>query len=307
MSDIREKAEDEKFCSSCGVIIKKEAEFCSKCGARQLNVKSQAVVQPINNAAIPEIITTISIREKICSIFWIIVASHQALIALIKLFYVHNDASLLFDVAIFGVISTLNFIAGFGGIRFSKEILTSDCRIMDRYRSIGGYISVIVYNGILFVINVAFGIDAFWFIVSIGAVTIGIFDLVGIRNFAIKNSDVIVKYESGGSEGSVVKNKKCRMCNTIYTASQNFCPGCGSSLYGETTEDIIAVRKEEAPEEVSDTGQGININSENKNMEIERLEKLFESTSDEKEKSLLAKQLYGLGKVYYWRFIPKDN
>jgi len=35
MSDIREKAVDEAFCSSCGAIIKKEAEICVKCGVRQ--------------------------------------------------------------------------------------------------------------------------------------------------------------------------------------------------------------------------------------------------------------------------------
>ena len=35
MSDVREKAADEAFCSSCGAIIKKEAEICPKCGVRQ--------------------------------------------------------------------------------------------------------------------------------------------------------------------------------------------------------------------------------------------------------------------------------
>jgi RNA polymerase subunit RPABC4/transcription elongation factor Spt4 len=35
MSDFREKAVDEMFCSSCGSIIKKEAEICPKCGVRQ--------------------------------------------------------------------------------------------------------------------------------------------------------------------------------------------------------------------------------------------------------------------------------
>jgi len=35
MSDVREKAIDEAFCSSCGEIIKKEAEICPKCGVRQ--------------------------------------------------------------------------------------------------------------------------------------------------------------------------------------------------------------------------------------------------------------------------------
>jgi TM2 domain-containing membrane protein YozV/predicted RNA-binding Zn-ribbon protein involved in translation (DUF1610 family) len=36
MSDVMEKAADEKFCSSCGAIIKKEAEICPKCGVRQM-------------------------------------------------------------------------------------------------------------------------------------------------------------------------------------------------------------------------------------------------------------------------------
>jgi TM2 domain-containing membrane protein YozV len=37
MSDVqpREKAPDEVFCSSCGAIIKKEAEICPNCGVRQ--------------------------------------------------------------------------------------------------------------------------------------------------------------------------------------------------------------------------------------------------------------------------------
>jgi len=34
MSDVQEKAADEKFCSSCGAIIKQAAEICPKCGCR---------------------------------------------------------------------------------------------------------------------------------------------------------------------------------------------------------------------------------------------------------------------------------
>ncbi len=33
--EIRVKAEDEVFCTSCGNIIKREAEICPKCGVRQ--------------------------------------------------------------------------------------------------------------------------------------------------------------------------------------------------------------------------------------------------------------------------------
>jgi len=35
MSDTHVKAADEAYCSSCGAIIKKEAEICPKCGVRQ--------------------------------------------------------------------------------------------------------------------------------------------------------------------------------------------------------------------------------------------------------------------------------
>ncbi|MDR2797633.1 MAG: TM2 domain-containing protein [Treponema sp.] len=36
MSDVREIGAGEKFCSSCGAVIKKEAELCPKCGVRVL-------------------------------------------------------------------------------------------------------------------------------------------------------------------------------------------------------------------------------------------------------------------------------
>jgi TM2 domain-containing membrane protein YozV len=47
MSDIRQKAVDEVFCSSCGAIIKKEAEICPKCGVRQHEAPS------VNSAQYP--------------------------------------------------------------------------------------------------------------------------------------------------------------------------------------------------------------------------------------------------------------
>ena len=40
MSDVREKGLDEVFCSSCGAIIKREAEICVKYGVRQRNQNS---------------------------------------------------------------------------------------------------------------------------------------------------------------------------------------------------------------------------------------------------------------------------
>ncbi|MDR0878050.1 MAG: TM2 domain-containing protein [Treponema sp.] len=35
MSDVHAKGPDEVFCSSCGAMIKKEAEICPHCGVRQ--------------------------------------------------------------------------------------------------------------------------------------------------------------------------------------------------------------------------------------------------------------------------------
>jgi len=58
----------------------------------------------------------------------------------------------------------------------------------------------------------------------------------------------------------------------------------------------------------NNNAQGENIHNENdKNIEIEKLEKLFESETDENEKGKIAKILYDLGKTYYWRFIPKEK
>jgi TM2 domain-containing membrane protein YozV/ribosomal protein L40E len=35
MSEVVRKADDEKYCSECGAIIKAKAEICPKCGVRQ--------------------------------------------------------------------------------------------------------------------------------------------------------------------------------------------------------------------------------------------------------------------------------
>jgi serine/threonine protein kinase len=42
MNDARDKATDEKICSSCGAIIKKDAEICPRCGIRQKNQNSES-------------------------------------------------------------------------------------------------------------------------------------------------------------------------------------------------------------------------------------------------------------------------
>ena len=46
MSDVKTKNADEKFCESCGNVIKKEAEICPKCGVRQKSIKNTLSVEP---------------------------------------------------------------------------------------------------------------------------------------------------------------------------------------------------------------------------------------------------------------------
>jgi len=108
-------------------------------------------------------------------------------------------------------------------------------------------------------------------------------------------------------EETAAKNKKCRMCSTVYTGSLFACPACDSSLYEETNESIFTARKEEMPDTVESNEVKSDINLDDKKAEIERLEKLFDSTYDEREKSLIAKQLYELGVMYYWRFIIREQ
>jgi predicted RNA-binding Zn-ribbon protein involved in translation (DUF1610 family) len=55
MSDAenRQKGADERFCSSCGAVIKKEAEICPKCGVRQIAAPSQGMYLGSGNANYP--------------------------------------------------------------------------------------------------------------------------------------------------------------------------------------------------------------------------------------------------------------
>jgi len=136
--------------------------------------------------------------------------------------------------------------------------------------------------------------------------------------FTIKTYSKIDKEEEE-KEASIKKsNKRCRKCNTVYYSSYNSCPNCNSVLYEETNQSININLSQVTPfgQPISNNktldvtqpeNKQDNITDDKKNEEIERLEKIFDSSTDENEKGIIAKRLYDLGKMYYWRFIPRDK
>lgn len=45
MTEIVQKAADEKFCAECGAIIKAKAEICPKCGVRQFASPNSEIIE----------------------------------------------------------------------------------------------------------------------------------------------------------------------------------------------------------------------------------------------------------------------
>jgi len=143
--------------------------------------------------------------------------------------------------------------------------------------------------------------------------------LIIVIIFTIKVYSIKGKEKDTGTV-KYTSNKRCRKCNTVFNIYDNKCPNCGSSLYEETNQELsinlsqITPFGEPIPNDKTldvntqfESMHKDNITDDKKNEEIERLEKLFDSSTDENEKGIIAKKLYELGKMYYWRFIPRDK
>jgi hypothetical protein len=154
---------------------------------------------------IPRVITTLSKREQLCAIFWTVVASLQAIFVLYAIYEVsvyhlimEDVAEALLGTAFLGIISILNFVCAYKDFKFSKSILGPDLpnNIIGRYENAGGHAAPLVWNGVLFILCIFGGLEALLltFLVA-NAVAVSIFNLVGVRNYAMENREEIEEYE----------------------------------------------------------------------------------------------------------------
>jgi hypothetical protein len=119
------------------------------------------------------------------------------------------------------------------------------------------------------------------------------------KNIDLENNKINIS----NSSLEKVETKKCLFCAEEIKKEAIVCMFCGKDLPKE--EDKIVTVEIQSKNKIKDNIE--NIAEDEKNIEIDRLEKLFDSSIDENEKSIIAKKLYDLGKMYYWRFIPREK
>ena len=191
------------FCTNCGADITEDLKFCLNCGI-PLDGGQRNMYQADSEAAkpdIPQVMYTLSNRETVCGIFWIIVASLQALfvVLLACIGAVDVDENNIKFIGVIGIM-LMNFKWGFSGLKFSKIILSDYPVGIYGEDELWGYIGAIGCNGFLFVWSIINGGPINGgpiFAVICGLATaVAVFDLLFIRNFARSNWMEIDEYVS---------------------------------------------------------------------------------------------------------------
>ena len=91
-----------------------------------------------------------------------------------------------FNIIVDDLEELVPFIGGLQSLKFSREITIKPAGILKRYQNINPFVGGIVYNGILFLIN-RIDLSVLGIMITASAVGMSIFDIVGIRNFAMEN------------------------------------------------------------------------------------------------------------------------
>ncbi len=147
-----------KFCYHCGKELLDDAVICPGCGC--VTNSNTATNITINYIA------ELSNRVKINGIIWICIASLQIIVAITVNW-------------IFGIIGILNLISAIKDLNYSRDVLTNQSGIVQRFEPLTGPIIILVYN-------IVFG--------GIIGVVGSIYYLVGIRSYVLNNKEKYLIY-----------------------------------------------------------------------------------------------------------------
>ncbi|HIW57264.1 MAG TPA: zinc ribbon domain-containing protein [Firmicutes bacterium] len=172
------------FCTNCGSQLNDGARFCPNCGARLENV--QAVNQPPHSGQsyqqqspqsgqayqqqtpppagqfyqrqnapyrqyIPQenILRKLSSRVKINAIVWLIIACLQYLLGFIYLaggLASYSGGSLIVMGIFVLIVAVVNTLVSVRDFRYSREVLYRPVGICAKFKPVGGYIGMLIYN-----------------------------------------------------------------------------------------------------------------------------------------------------------------
>ena len=189
------------FCDKCGKRLTESARFCPFCAApigKTQQTSSQIGAPPTYRqygaSAQKSVIQTISGREKLVAVFWLVVAILQAIFAIIYLFAAFVVGEYFISFAVLSVISILNFREVYTGFKFSNRILSDPTGILQRYRNMGTFIGTLIWNLIVLIFAILDS-SALFVLVGLLGVAVSIFNIVGLRGYILQNAPELERLE----------------------------------------------------------------------------------------------------------------